>query len=135
MECTHIVVTMDCIKFTSTFDDSMQYILFNNYIHNKLLLNMLSTECRAQHMPKYFKASISLPNISFTCDNCSITKCSSIESKLIENIYSLIKSQTDSLKYQLTMLSNQYTNFIRDTQPDDSLLPKQPETSCRNVTL
>ena len=49
---------------------------------------------RAQNMPKYFKASLSLPNISFTCDNCINTKLTSIESKSIDNIYSLIKSQT-----------------------------------------
>ena len=47
-------------------------------------------------MPKYFKTSLSLPNISFTCDNCINTKLTSIESKSIDNIYSLIKSQTDS---------------------------------------
>ena len=115
---------MYCIKCLSTLsiDDSMQCILCNNYIHDKCLFNMLSTECRAQNMPKYVKASLSLPNISFTCDNFINTKRTSIESKLIDNIYSLIKSQTDSLKDQLTMLSNQCTNFIRDKQPGDSLL-------------
>ena len=115
---------MDCIKCPSTLsiDDSMQCILCNKYIHDKCLFNMLSTECRAQHMPKYFKASLSLPNISFTCDNFINTKLTSIESKSIDNIYSLIKSQTDSLKDQLTTLSNQCTNLIRDKQPVDSLL-------------
>ena len=73
-----------------------------------------------QYVPKYFKASLSLPSISFTCDNCSNTKRTSIESNSIENIYSLIKSQTDSLKDQLTKLSNQCTNLIRDKQPGDS---------------
>ena len=83
---------------------------------------MLLTECRAQNMPKYCKASLSLPNISFTCDNCINTKLTSIESKSSDNIYSLIKSQTDSLKDQLTTLSNQCTHFIKDKQPGDSLL-------------
>ena len=115
---------MDCIKCLSTLsiDDSMQCILCNNYIHYKCLFNMLSTECRAQNMHKYFKASLSLPNISFTCDNCINTKCTSIESKSIDNIYSLIISQTYSLKDQLTTLSNQCTSLIRDKQPGDSLL-------------
>ena len=97
---------MDCIKCPSTLSiyDSMQCILCNKYIHDKCLCNMLSTECRAQNMHKYFKASLSLPNISFTCDNCINTNLTSIESRSIDNIHSLIISQTDSLKYQLTTL-------------------------------
>ena len=84
-------------------------------------------------MPKYFKASLSLPNISFTCDNCINTKLTSIESKLIDNIYSLIKSQTDYLKDQLTTLSNQCTNLIRDKQPGDSLLLNSISNAITNL--
>ena len=126
---------MDCIKCLSTLsiDDSMQCILCNKYIHDKCLFNMLSTECRAQNMPTYFKASLSLPNISFTCDNCINTKLSSIESKSIDNIYSLIKSQTDSLKDQLTTLSNQCTNLIRDKNPCDSLLLNYISNAITNL--
>ena len=94
---------------------------------------MLSTECRSQNMPKYFKASLSLPNISFTCDNCINTKLTSIESKSIDNIYSLIKSQTDSLKDQLTTLSNQCTHLIRDKQPGDSLLLNSISNDITNL--
>ena len=84
-------------------------------------------------MPTYFKASLSLPNISFTCDNCINTKLTSIESKSIDNIYSLIKSHTDSLKDQLTTLSNQCTNLIRDKQPGDSLLLNSISNAITNL--
>ena len=94
---------------------------------------MLSTKCIAYNIPNYFKASLSLPIISFTCDNCIITKRTSIESKSIENIYSFIKCQTDSLKDQLTTLSNQCTNLIRDKQPGNSLLLKSISNDITNL--
>ena len=53
--------------------------------------------------------------------------------KSIDNIYSLIKSQTDSLKDQLTTLSNQCTHFIRDKQPGDSLLLNSISNAITNL--
>ena len=45
----------------------------------------------------------------------------------------MIKSQIDSLKYQLTTFSNQYTNLIRDKQPDDSLLLNSISNDITNL--
>ena len=45
----------------------------------------------------------------------------------------MIKSQTDSLKDQLTTLSNQCTNLIRDKQPGDSLLLNYISNAITNL--
>ena len=77
---------------------------------------------------------VSHSRTSFTCDNCINTKRTSIESKSINNIYSLITSQTDSFKDQLTTLSNQCANLIRDNQPGDSLLRNSIYNTITNLS-
>ena len=45
----------------------------------------------------------------------------------------MIKSQTDSLKDQLTTLSNQWTNLIRDKKHGDSLLHSYISNAITNL--
>ena len=93
-----------------------------NYIHDKCLFNMLSIEHKiclnilklVSHSRTYRSHVIMVLLLNALVSDLS-------QLKYFNNTYSYIISQTDFLKDQLTTLSNQCTNLIRDKQPSDSL--------------
>ena len=127
------MATMSCLKCNvSTPDDAISCDGCDNTIHYKCLYLSLSAECRSQNMPKYFRASFSLPNIVFKCDVCTNTNLST-GNTFINDKLNKLQVGIESLTAQLSSFSP-YSNDSTILESLSSAISSLPDALNKSTT-
>ena len=128
------MATMSCLKCNdvSTPDDAISCDGCDNTIHYKCLYLSLPDECRSQNMPKYFRASFSLPNIVFKCDVCTNTNLST-GNTFINDKLNKLQVGIESLTAQLSSFSP-YSNDSTILESLSSAISSLPDALNKSTT-
>ena len=128
------MATMSCLKCNnvSTPGDAISCDGCDNTIHYKCLYLSLPTECRSQNMPKYFRASFSLPNIVFKCDVCTNTNLST-GNTFINDKLNKLQVGIESLTAQLSSFSP-YSNDSTILESLSSAISSLPDALNKSTT-